>query len=107
MGDGVQFEFLDRAILGLVYCGAGMKDIAAELDISQSTLYAHVQLICKMAQVERRQLNVWIQQHPEAMVWNSTSLPGLHVQPCNCDYCVLSPRRLVKVSGHAAEGEGG
>jgi DNA-binding CsgD family transcriptional regulator len=89
MPDSVKFTRREREILELTCLGSPAKHIAAELEISLSTVNSHLARICMRARVTRQELVIYVLQHRAALQRGGMCTPGLHPVGCPCEetYC--------------------
>jgi DNA-binding CsgD family transcriptional regulator len=88
---GVTLDKVDRDVAILLAAGDDPKIVADHLDMALSTAYRLINGMCARAHVAgRAKLLIWILQHPGCLFKGVISVPGLHVQPCECGspYCL-------------------
>lgn len=85
----VRFRPREREILRKLCQGFDAKQIAADLEISESTAHNHIRNLYRKAQLAgAHQLPLYVLQQPVALRAPTDLLPGLHQPRADCQCCV-------------------
>jgi DNA-binding CsgD family transcriptional regulator len=83
--DDVFFGRNEREVGKWLLAGGDPKVIAGGMEIAIGTVYKYINGMCARVRVlDQQQLVLWILQHPSCLFQGVGSVPGLHIEGCEC-----------------------